>query len=292
MDASKLEGLSAKLCDASVKGYLNPYSGMEWPAALAEDEWQFTPEITSLYGTETWEGLSEVEKKKLAFWETVNFFSLNIHGERELIAGLSLRLYKNYPPAVTAYIHHFLDEENKHMLWFGGFCERYAKKTYPEKKMRVSTPQYAVGEEDFLFFAKVMVFELVVDSFNVKMSQDVRLSELSRKINRQHHVDESRHLAFGIELVRTLYRENASQWGASKVSQVADYLAHYLTSTWKEYYNPTVYADAGLEDGYDLRESAWEVPSQKSWRREASAKIGKVFTEIGLWKEDTLENAL
>lgn len=291
-DTTKLQSLSSKLSDASVKGYVNPYTGIQWPESMPEDAWQSSPELLSLYGTPVWETLDEAAQKKLAFWETVNFFSLNIHGERDLIAGLSARLYKNYPPEVTDYIHHFLDEENKHMLWFGGFCHRYAGKSYPEKKMRLAPRQHAPGEEDFLFFAKVMAFELVVDAYNVAMMQDERLHPVSRQINRQHHVDESRHLAFGIELVKYLFRQHQEAWGTAKVEELGDYLANYLTATWKEYYNPAVYADSGLENGYELREAAWDAPAQKAWRLKASGKIAKVCVELGLWKEDTLENAL
>ena len=38
-------------------------------------------------------------------------------------------------PMLSPYLHHFLDEENKHMIYFGRFCTDYANKIYPDKKL-------------------------------------------------------------------------------------------------------------------------------------------------------------
>ena len=94
-----------------------------------------------------------------------------------------------------------------HMTWFGGFCRRYAGKIYPDRKL-VLPREHAPGEEDVLFFARVMIFELLVDTFNRRMAKDDRLHPLVREINRRHHEDESRHLAFGRLLVEDLWRQN------------------------------------------------------------------------------------
>jgi hypothetical protein len=40
--------------------------------------------------------------------------------------GLAARLYRKDLLGVASYLHHFLDEENKHSVYFGGFCTRYA----------------------------------------------------------------------------------------------------------------------------------------------------------------------
>ena len=41
--------------------------------------------------------------------------------------GLAGRLYRKDLADVADYLHHFLDEENKHSIFFGGFCRRYAR---------------------------------------------------------------------------------------------------------------------------------------------------------------------
>ena len=186
MDLSKrLSKISHSLSVNSVKNYSNPYSTIVWPETIPDDALCFSPEIISISELPEFKALTEEQMLKLALYEAVNFFSLNISGERELISGLSKRLYKNYPKNVTEYIHHFLDEENKHMIWFGTFSEKYGKKIYPDKKINFPR-EYAKGEEDFLFFAKIVIFEEIVDYFNVYMAKDERLDPLVRQIHQQH----------------------------------------------------------------------------------------------------------
>lgn len=284
MDA--LGKLADRLSEASVKAYRSPYEAVEWPEAIDKDAWWFAPELMSLYGTPAWDALDEPGRKALSFWEAVNFFSLNIHGEKPLIEGLARRLYraKERTP-VDDYLHHFLDEENKHMTWFGGFCRRYAGKIYPDKKVPFPR-QYAPGEEDLLFFAKVMIFEEIVDVYNLRMARDERLHPLARRINLLHHQDESRHLAFGRRMVKTLFEEGREAWGDGVVDGIRTYLAGYLYATWKEYYNPQAYADAGVPgDAYDTLEMAWDHPAQAAHRAAVGSNAARILEEIGLGME-------
>lgn len=259
-----------KLCEASKKDYANPYLYPEWPESLKpEEHWFTSPELVSLYGTPTYDRLSEAEKKRLSFYEAVNFFSLNIHGEKPLVEGLAHRLYLKNNKEINPYLHHFLDEENKHMIYFGGFCLRYAGKIYPDKKM-VFPREYAPGEEDFLFFAKVLIFEEIVDVYNVRMLKDERLHPVAREINRLHHKDEARHLVFGRQYVKATFDQYLARWKPETVQGVRDYLVGYLTATWKEYYNPDVYRDAGLPDPYAAMEEAWNDANCRTHREKVT----------------------
>src|SRR5262249_18472487 len=125
----------AKLCAASIRGYINPDSDIGWPDTVGSDQWCTSPELISLYGTSVYDSLSAAAQKRLSFYEAINFFSINIHGEKSLIRGLARRLYGKSIDGVSRYLHHFLDEENKHMMYFAGFCMRYAGKVYPNRRM-------------------------------------------------------------------------------------------------------------------------------------------------------------
>jgi hypothetical protein len=223
--------------------------------------------LISLYGTTYYSELSEPQQKRLSFLEAVNFFSLNIHGEKTLIEGLARRLYEKKSQTYSDYLHHFLDEENKHMVYFGGFCMRYAGKIYPDKKMNLER-DYARGEEEFLFFAKVLIFEEIVDVYNVRMAQDERLAHISREINRLHHRDEARHLVFGRRIVAKLFEEFAPQWNTEVLQGVRKYLEQYLLATWREYYNPDVYRDLNMTRPYDISQNAFEQETSRAHRKE------------------------
>ena len=265
-----LAELSSQLCEASEKKYVNPYAYLEWPESLERERWYTSPELVSIHGTPAWDALDEPARKRLSFLEAVNFYSLNIHGEKALVEGLARRLYAGGSEGHSAYLHHFLDEENKHMVYFGGFCSRYAGKVYRDRKVAFPR-EYADGEEDFLFFAKVLVFEEIVDVYNQRMAKDERLEPIARQINAIHHFEETRHLVFGRAIAAELFEAHAPSWSAETRRGVAEYLAAYWKATWKEYWNPDVYADLGLEDPYGLARTAFDHPSARARREEIAA---------------------
>lgn len=274
-----------KLRDASIKDYANPYSNLDWPDTLDLEQWFTSPELISLYGTDFYNNLSDAAKMRLSFYEAVNFFSLNIHGEKPLVEGLAERLYKKGNEEINDYLHMFLDEENKHMIYFGGFCTRYAGKVYAEKKFAFPR-EYERGEEDFLFFAKALIFEEIVDVYNVSMSRDERLVPIVRQINLLHHRDEARHLAFGRRTVKELFSRYASGWSDETRKRVREYLKNYLIATWKEYYNPAVYRDCGFAAPFDLQETAFDHTASRAHRKKISEGCVRYLLENEILGEE------
>ena len=268
-----------RLIRASREQATDPYTAIEWPESVEpSSDWFSTPELSSLYGTERWAALDEADRKRLAFYEAVNFFSLNIHGESILMQGLAARLYRTDFLAVSDYLHHFLDEENKHSVVFGGFCRRYAR-VYPSRHVQMADATER-SEADFLFFARVLVFEEIVDRYNVAQARDERLHPLARWINHMHHADEARHLIFGRQLVRELWQQG--DWDAAARARVSAGLGQFVDATWREYYNPQVYGDAGLADPWDVAHEAWAMDAQVAHRERMSARSLGFLREVGV----------
>jgi P-aminobenzoate N-oxygenase AurF len=289
--ADALRSLSytvGRLSAMSERGYQNPYLAVEWPAAVdPEADWFSSPELLSLAGTTEFEQLGERARRRLSFYEAANFYSLNIHGEKSLMQGLAVRLYRKDLLDVAPYLHHFLDEENKHSIYFGGFCTRYAR-VYQSRQLQLTPSDEAVHRDvaDLLFFARVLIFEEIVDHINKIQAKDARLHPIARFINHNHHVEESRHLAFGRRLVQALWGSCAPEWGEHTISAIRAHLAQFLALSWREYYNPDVYADAGLPDPWQLSERAWSSQAQRAQRRAASAKCLKFLTSTGLLDQE------
>lgn len=292
-----LATLSMRLSAASREQLQDPYALFAWPASLSPDaDWYTSPELITLYGTKLWDRLSEPARKRLSFWEAVNFYSLNIHGERALMQGLSARLYRPETEGITPYLHHFLDEENKHSVLFGGFCTRYASKIYPDRKIMQSREELLPGQEDILFFGKVLIFEEIVDGLNAHMARDGRLHEVARRINLNHHVEESRHLVFGRHVLKALWSEHARRWPEGKTNEVARYFEAYLRATWREYYNPAVYQDADLPgltaegdarlSPWDIQAIAWESDASRSMRDRMSVRCFASLRAAGVLQEE------
>lgn len=269
----------------SQRSYQNPYTAVEWPDKVRPEEELFSsPEYLSLYGTPHWEELDEATRRRLGFHEAVNFYSLNIHGEKGLMEGLASRLYRKDLLQVADYLHHFLDEENKHSIYFGGFCTRYARVYRSRQPSFAETRPRDVA--DLLFFAKTMIFEEIVDRYNWVQARDERLEPIARFINHNHHFEESRHLIFGRKLVAALWEACSPGWSAETVEEIRGDLAQFFVATWREYYNSDVYADVGLADPWELAESAWSADAQRAHRREVSTKCVGLLTDIGILLEE------
>ena len=58
-----------------------------------------------------------------------------------------------------------------------------------------------------------------------------------------------------------------------------------LISSWGDFYNPAVYKDAGIPDGYKVRKMALEHEACAAFREEASSKLVDYFLDIGLLSE-------
>ena len=277
-----LVDLASSLSSISEKKYNNPYSEFVWPDNISEESWLFSPGLISIYGTDLYQSLDIKEKKKLAFWEGINFFSLNIHGEKSLLKGLTDRLYSRWPGEVSDYLHHFVDEENKHMSVFGHFCHNYAGKVYPSKL--VALPKnHQEGEEDFLFFIRVVIFEHIVDYFNVTIAKDQSVDPFVRKIHKYHHNDEGRHLAFGRKITKQIFDQYKPKWSTETLVDLRQYIENYLQSCWREYYNPSVYKDAlPMADSYSLYEQAWENSYSQALRKKASQACIQFLLENGI----------
>lgn len=283
-----MAGTVDRLSMLSQRDYQNPYATVRWPESVRpEEHWFGSPELLSLYGTPYYERLDEPARRRLSFWEAVNFYSLNIHGEKSLMQGLAARLYRKDLIDVARYLHHFLDEENKHSVYFGGFCTRYAR-VYRSRQLGFEK----AGErdvEDFLFFAKTLVFEEVVDHYNRLQAVDERLHPVARFINHNHHAEESRHLAFGRRLVEALWQCCSPDWDAQTVADVRAYLSQFFVASWHEYYNPDLYADAGLPDPHAVAQAAWDAPAQREHRRTASTKCVRFLLSARILEKEPLD---
>lgn len=262
---TRLDVLATRLSIASSRARNS--AEILWPDVVDRCEWFISPESVSLFGTPHWERLTEDERKRLSFWELVNFFSLNIHGEDTLTRGIAARIGDPGGSASEpklAYLQHFLEEERVHTSWFTRFCRSYAGKVYADR--RVSFPSDRTSqEEEIVFFAQAVLFEEIVDCRNKRFARDARVCEISRTINRLHHRDESRHLSFGWTIVEDL-------WNPAWSDRMCAALQAFVESTWRQFYNPEVYAEIGIDDPYDVAASAWASDYQRTLRHNDSQR--------------------
>ena len=65
-----------------------------------------------------------------------------------------------------------------------------------------------------------------------------------------------------------------------------DYLKSYVVATWKEYYNPDVYRDAGLHDPLGIREEAFDDPRCQERRKKVTGKCLRYLRKNHILEEE------
>ncbi|MGK4584059.1 diiron oxygenase [Kitasatospora sp. HPMI-4] len=287
--SDRFRELLDRLSHKSVEDYYNPYQTFDWADELPEDDWWMSPDLLSVHGSALHDGLDEATLKRLSKWESINFYSLNVHGIRELIIEVVDRIHTPGFEIPSDFFHHFIGEENEHMWFFSEFCRRYGDKIYTGAALKSApTEKRAPEVENFLVFARILFFEEMVDFYNTRMAQDTTLHETIRQVNRIHHQDESRHIAFGRELVSHLHQRMKAAVDEAELREVEAYLKRYIVFSLHSFYNPHVYRDAGIADPLAMREALIEDEGRKAVQRKVIRKPMAFFLKSGIFSDDSL----
>jgi len=226
----------------------DPYTRFDWPQTISPDCLWCDEDLLTTYGTGIHAQLTDEQKFLLSKWEAINFFSLNVHGIKTVLKFVCQCFYNNRYKEISEYLHIFLAEENSHMWFFAKFCDLYGGKLYPAYPVALPNVTDDI-ESDLYPFASALIFEEFVDFYNRKVGNNKRMPNIVREINHQHHVDESRHVAFGREIVKGLYDEILTN-GADKEQRerIGSYIKRLIIYFIGLMYNPMVYDDAGIVD--------------------------------------------
>jgi hypothetical protein len=259
----RLRHVLDRLSGMSTDDYYNPYKVFEWPETLPEQCYWMSPELMSVHGTSPGRALSEEQLWAISKWESINFYSLNVHGIRELLVEMISRIHTGGFEIPSEYFHHVIGEENEHMWFFATFCLKYGKKIYPNKGISLSS-----GEADdvasFLVFSRLLFFEEIVDFFNKRMGVDDRLHPTIRQVNAIHHQDESRHIAFGRQIVMLLHARLRRTRSQAELDRLEGELKGFLRTSLDLLVNPAAYRDAGIADPYQFRAEVLADPARSA----------------------------
>jgi hypothetical protein len=264
----------------------NPFTDLDWPDQLPHDQCWMSRELLSVYGTPLMEQLTPEQLLALAKWESINFYSLNVHGIRELLLEVMARIHTPGFEAASEYFHHLLGEENEHMWFFAKFCLKYGGKLYPEKRLKFASV-VEPDVETFLVFTRILLFEEIVDYFNAHMGADTTVPFFVRELNQLHHKDESRHIAFGRHLVGLLHAELRDRYDEARLAELESYVRRYLASSLRALYNPAVYRDAGLSDPYGVAAQLPNFPGRSSRHELAVKRTTDFLRRSGIYRSSS-----
>ncbi|WP_055587028.1 diiron oxygenase [Streptacidiphilus griseoplanus] len=277
-----LEEVAGRLSAISRSQFQSVFEKFEWPESLPSDCYWMSPELTSCYDTPVWDRLSEPEQIRLTQAESVNFFSLNVHLIRGLIGEVSDRIYTTRYPGLSDFFHDFIREENEHMWFFATFCQSYGGKVYPTRGFDGAAPAAHESVRDLMVFGRILIAEELCDVYNARMANDERLPLVAQRINAVHHEEESRHIAFGRQLMTALHDEAREQADPSELEAAGRYLARYISVCLRSFYNPSAYVDAALPEPLSIRGEVLRHPSRAAFHQSVMERTLKFFDRIGL----------
>lgn len=284
MHLPTLEGVAGRLSQVSERDAEPTFNRIAYPPALDTSRLLLPPALLSLYGHPAFDALTGPQRWRLSLLETVNFFSMNIHGEQALVGELAQRLYRGQgvsgSPEVSRYLQHFIHEENAHTYMLAEFCTRYHGQVLPDQSLRFELPALSRAGTDLLFFARVYVLETLLAFVNRAVMRDATTEPTARAVHRAHHVDETRHIAFDRALLARLGPQLQAPALAAERAEIAALIVRYAEHSFSRLAEPRLYRDLGLPDPLRLAHEAVATPHRRAlrqrWWQQPEAFLRKV----------------
>lgn len=276
-----------RLIQMSKADAYDPLKDFVWPASIPEDQLWMSEHLLSVAGTPAAERLSREQLIALSKWESINFFSLNVSGIRELLLEVMSRIHTPAFERSSEYLHYFVGEENEHMWYFARFCMDYGGKIYNDRRVRFED----AAEPDvqhFLTFVKILIFEEIVDFYNSAMAADETLHSTIRDINRLHHLDETRHITFGRQNVELLHLRLRETYPEERLREIERFLKRYMNVSVQKLYNPEIYKDAGIPEPHKLRNELLRDPYRQRYHQQLLARTVSFFVQKGIFLDADL----
>ncbi|MBL8573840.1 MAG: diiron oxygenase [Hyphomicrobiaceae bacterium] len=286
IESEELMAKAAALSKTSLlveSGLDRPFTRVTYPESLDETRLQFPERLISLYHHPVWATLTGEQKWRLSLLETVNFFSVNIHGERRLIQGMEERLYSSARVGssfITGdYLQHFIHEENAHTHMLAGYCFRYGGGVMRDNFMAIAQPELGLAGEELLFFGRVFVLETFLDFLNTRAMRDTTIGETARQIHEFHHFEEARHIAFDREVIRSMLR----QIPAAEVPVLREALRSFGEAALASLYVPKIYKEIGIERPTEVAREVREIPERRALETDWVSATRDFLSPLGLW---------
>ncbi|QCO00278.1 hypothetical protein D3093_34160 (plasmid) [Azospirillum argentinense] len=285
-------GLLDRLITLSRRSRCDISDRFAWPAAVSTRKLWCDEELLSTFGTGAHDRLTRDDLAALSKWEAVNFFSLNVYGIKDAMAFLCKKMYEDRYIPTREYMHIFLAEENDHLWFFAKFCIDYVGKIYSSRWPRTEETTSDL-EEDFLMFSSILIFEEFVDFYNKRVGDNLEVEPILRDINYQHHIDESRHVSFGREVVRALFADimesstNPDATRAALEKKIINRFTYFITMM----YNPSTYEDsqvytrAGFQSAFQMRNELRNAPERRQHHHRWFQRTAEFFRRTGVVRD-------
>jgi hypothetical protein len=274
-----LDPVPDRLLRSTARQSYDPEVDIDWDAPLVEGLWFMQPERMSLYGTATWDRLSDEQRIELSRHEVASVASVGLWFELILMQMMVRDLYDADPRSQR--MHYALTEvgdECRHSLMFGKAVDRCGVPAYgPVPRIHRLGRLFKAVAHGPSAYASILVAEEILDRWQRELMSDERVQPLIRMVSRIHVLEEARHMTFAREeigrMLPSLGRAELA-WHQLMTAQISFMVARALV-------NPAVYAAVGL-DPRACRREALGNPHYQETLRWMGEKVTGHLADVGL----------
>ncbi|AKU16316.1 AurF N-oxygenase family protein [Luteipulveratus mongoliensis] len=245
--------VSARLLTSSARHSYDPDVDLDWEAPFVEGKWFMQPERMSLYGTRTWDRLSEEQLIELSKHEVASIMSVGLWFEIVLMELMLRDIYDADPRADrTHYMLTEIADECRHSTMFGKAIERLGVPAYgPQRRVHVMGRVMKAIGSGVSAYAGILVAEDILDRWQRELIKDERCQPMSRMVCRIHVLEEARHMTFAKEEIE---RQRPRLSGVRLAYHQA-MLAQSVFAVSRSLVNAEAYAAVGLDPDAARREA-------------------------------------
>jgi hypothetical protein len=267
-----------QLIAASQRHTHDPFEEIDWDLPIDDSAYHLPPEMLALYGTTTWEQMTEPERITYSRHETAAMFAAGIWFENALMQ-IVLRHLTEID--VTDPTHRYLlievADECRHSAMFGEYIRRAGTPSYRPDRPVIFDDTHS-GR--LLSYLLILAIEELLDFANRAAMRDDRVHPIARQISRLHVLEEARHVSFAksylAETWPTLDDEERRTVRNAAAVLVADVVSLSL--------NPDVFTHLGVDGGAEI---ALSNPHHRANVIDGLAKLTGFLTELGVIDDAT-----
>jgi P-aminobenzoate N-oxygenase AurF len=267
-------GLRAEqLIAASERQRHDPFREIDWTLPIDDTAFHLPQEVLALYGTPTWDAMSDTERMTYSRHEAAALFAAGIWFENALMQIVLRHLIDiDVKDPIHRYLLIEVADECRHSAMFGEYIRRAGTPSYAPSRPII------VDETDSgraLSYLLILAIEEMLDHVNKATMRDDQVHELTRQISRLHVLEEARHVSFAksylAEIWPTLDHEQQKIVRDAAPVLVADVVSLGL--------NPDVFDQLGIPGGADVARSN---PRHRATVIAGLSKLTSFLREVGI----------
>ncbi len=270
---------ATQLLTASARHSYDPRVELDWDAPLEPGLWFLPEKRCTLYGTELWASLSTEQKIRCSREELASALALGVWTEHMLLQIVSRFVYDRdvATPQVQFALVEIADEV-RHMIMFARVIESMGSRTYPTPwKVRESGRLLKNLAPVPALWALILMTEEIFDRTQRELAADESVQPLIRTMARIHVVEEARHIGFA----RTELDRFVPELSTARRSALRTMLALSIRTFAQEFFNPAMYARAGLDPKVAHR-AAVSNPHNRETFTWAAERIVEHYRGLGI----------